>query len=173
MAENIEYSVTMENEHERLEKFLLLFGLGEDFSYDDLSRSYRALARLNHPDVNRGVEAAMRMTIINEGYDFLSVVVGAKERFFSDSYYSGIRSSSLHKTDAAYVQYKKAFVMLQNAFNEYFGDNDGSDRGDLAVLREKLAGAKAEFSKVINDFPYTDWIDDSIDKINSINKWLE
>lgn len=162
----------MENELLHLEKFLILFGLGEDFTIDDLNRSYRALAKLNHPDVNSGIEAEMRMTIINEGYEFLGNVLRDRERFFSGAQYT-VDGSSLRKTDPAYGQYKKAFVILQNAFNDYFGDNEGGDRGDIAVLREKLAGAKIEFSKVINDFPYTDWVDDSIDKINSINKWLE
>ena len=40
------------------------------------------------------------------------------------------------------------------------------------ILKDKLILAKAEFSKLVNDLPYNEWINDAIDKISSINKWL-
>jgi DnaJ-class molecular chaperone len=163
----------MENVYVRLEKFLILFGLGDDFSPDDLNRSYRVLAKLNHPDVNRGIDAEMRMTIINEGYGYLSDVLRHPGTFFTDEYYALSRSSVMRQSDPVFGQYKKAFTVLRNAFDDYFGENGSGERGDIGALREKLASAKQEFSKVINEFPYSSWVDDSIDKINSINKWLE
>jgi curved DNA-binding protein CbpA len=155
--------------HEKIGKFIALFGLGPNFSIEELNGSYRVLAKLNHPDINKDIESEMRMVIVNEGYEFLKKLV-TSGNFIEEI--KDFSTTQLNKEDKIYLQYKKAFTSLKNAFDCYFGLSDKSMEGNLDLLREKLSAAKYEFSIVINDFPYNNWVDDSIDKINSINKWL-
>jgi curved DNA-binding protein CbpA len=157
------------NSNKKTGKFIVLFGLGPNFTLEELNGSYRMLAKLNHPDVNRDMEAEMRMVIVNEGYEFLKRLItsGGLAEEIND-----LSAEHIYKEDKIYLQYKKAFTSLKNAFDGYFGLTDKLIEGKLDLLREKLSAAKDEFSMVINDYPYNEWVDDSIDKINSINKWL-
>lgn len=149
---------------ERRERFLQLFGLRSDYSAEELAASYRTLAKLNHPDLNRDITSDMRMVIVNEGYEFLKaqfelpIDEAARARRTDDPYYR---------------EYKSAFEILRLAFDDYFGEGEDKSRvGDLAVLRERLSLAKRGFSRLVTGLPYNPWVDDAIDKINSINKWL-
>jgi len=148
-----------ENDEKR-EMYLTLFGLDEGFSPEELSSSYRALARLNHPDLTRDAAAEMRMVIINEGYSFLKSTPGP----------GAPRRHTVR--DGAYAQYRKAFDILRGAFDDYFGRPGVPGEGDIALLRERLSRAKDEFSRVINGFPYNEWVDDAIDRIAGINRWM-
>ena len=56
---------------EKLENYLSLFGLREDFTLEELTASFRVLAKLNHPDLNKDPDSQKRMTSINEVYQFL------------------------------------------------------------------------------------------------------
>lgn len=150
---------------EQIRKFLTLFGLAYDYTSDELTGAYRTLAKLNHPDVNRDVTSEMRMTIINEGYRFLQ----------ENLKHQKTGGETAHPVqDPAYLCYREAFRMLKNAFEEYFGEvEDRSLMGNLQRLRERLMSAKRGFSRLVNEMPYNEWVDDAIDKINSINKWLD
>ncbi len=151
-------------EAERRERFLQLFGLRSDYSAEELAASYRTLAKLNHPDLNRDITSDMRMVIVNEGYEFLKAQL---ELPIDEAARAG-------KTDDPYYrEYKNAFEILRLAFDDYFGEGEDKSRaGDLAVLRERLSLAKRGFSRLVTVLPYNPWVDDAIDKINSINKWL-
>ena len=148
---------------EKAERYLDLFGLDPDFTPGELSSSYRALAKLNHPDVAGDTAAVMRMVIINEGYTFLK---GAR------SQPGGLGALRPVQQDAVYRQYRKSFDLLRNAFDDYFGRPGAAGEGDIDLLRKRLAGAKGEFARVIHEFPYNEWVDDAIDRINSINRWI-
>jgi DnaJ-class molecular chaperone len=158
---------------EKLEKYILLFGLREGFSLPELTASYRMLAKLNHPDVTRDEDSIQLMASINEGYEFLrnALSTGKITDFFSE------RKSEAEKErvfDIFYEQYKKGFVVLKAAFEDYYGESeDKSWVGNTDVLKKELLRAKIEFSVLINDLPYNQWVNDAIDKINSINKWLD
>lgn len=153
-----------DNFRDKLDDYLSLFGLTEDSTIEELSTSFRILAKLNHPDVCKDVDSEERMTIINEGYKFL------KNAFLSEEL-SSLREEK--KEDIFYTQYKKAFLIFKNAFECYFGEGeDKSSVGDEKTLKENLQLAKREFSKLVNELPYNKWLDDAIDKISSINKWL-
>jgi DnaJ-class molecular chaperone len=158
---------------ERLEKYILLFGLRKGFSLEELSASYRMLAKLNHPDVSRDKDSIQLMTTINEGYDLLkqALSTGAIGEFFREQKKEEEKD---RVQDIFYNQYKKGFVTLKNAFEDYYGESeDKSYMGNTEALRKELLRAKIEFSVLINDLPYNQWVNDAIDKINSINKWLD
>lgn len=149
---------------ERGGKFLQLFGLHEDFTEQELASAYRTLAKLNHPDVSRDTASEMRMIIINEGYGFLQEY----RRNQPASSQGEKRPDDFH-----YTCYKTAFMVLKTAFEEYFGEGeDKSNTGDLILLKERLQVSKNGFSRLLDELPYSPWVDDAIDKINSINKWL-
>jgi len=152
------------NIKEKADRYLLLFGLGNDYTDSELNGAYRMLAKLNHPDLNKDVSSEIRMVIINEGYKFL------QEYQKSQKIFEPVKKNE----DIFYNHYKNAFQILKTAFDEYFGDcEDKSNTGNLPALKERLKRAKEGFSKIVSELPYSQWVDDSIDKINSINKWLD
>lgn len=161
---------------DKYKKYLLLFGLREDYSLEELSASYRILAKLNHPDLNRQDNSLETMTDINEGYHFLKEAHSSQDFINSEKLNAGKRDKSsgdFNPEDIFYNQYKKGFIILKNSFELYYGEReDKSMAGNIEFLKKELLRAKIEFSTLINDLPYNQWINDAIDKINSINKWL-
>ncbi len=151
--------------------YMSLFGLQGNFTGEDLRHAYRTLAKLNHPDMNKqDTSSQMRMIIINEGYRFLSEILenGELGTFITDEN----NKEKNEDVDRVYSQYRRGFNILTEAFDRYYGDQKTPDEGDIHVLREKLSMAKNEFARIVTDFPYNQWVDDAIDRINSINKWL-
>jgi curved DNA-binding protein CbpA len=154
---------------EEIYRYLNLFGLREGFSIEELNSAYRTLAKLNHPDVT-GDKDDERMVLINEGY-----------RVLKEALHQGVLDDLLGEhldlrieEDAFYLQYKKGFQILQRAFDDYYGEGeDKGFEGKLDLLRKRLLNAKIEFSRLVIDMPYNQWVDDAIDKISSINKWIE
>jgi DnaJ-class molecular chaperone len=148
-----------------------LFGLKGRFTREDIRHAYRTLAKLNHPDVNNhDTSSQMRMIIINEAYKFLNEILDNDEldRFIMEDN----EISKDEDIDRVYRQYRRGFDILKEAFDRYYGDQKTADEGNIHVLREKLSLAKEEFARIVTDFPYNQWVDDAIDRINSINKWL-
>ena len=155
---------------ELIKPYLTLFGLTEAFSFEELNRSYRTIAKLNHPDLNRDADAESKMVYINEGYRLLK---DFQKEHGSISAEGPALNHKEKVEDIYYKQYKKGFQILQNAFDRYFGEvEDKSDEGRLNILKERLNSAKREFSRLVTELPYNQWVDDAIDKISSINKWL-
>lgn len=160
----------MENSlKEKIYRYLNLFGLREGFSIEELNSTYRTLAKLNHPDIT-GDRNDERMVLINEGY-----------RVLKEAHHQGVLGDLLGEHldvrgegDTFYLQYKKGFQILQRAFDDYYGEGeDKGFEGKLDLLRKRLLNAKIEFSRLVTDMPYNQWVDDAIDKISSINKWIE
>ena len=81
------------NLREKLYKYIKLFGV-ENFTVEELNRSYRVLAKLNHPDVNRDESSDDRMVIINEGYRFLKEAYekGILDEFVQEDVYNKKRN---------------------------------------------------------------------------------
>jgi curved DNA-binding protein CbpA len=157
------------------DQYLRLFGLSEDFSAGELGAAYRTLAKLNHPDVNRDMTSSMRMAIVNEGHRFLLAHLGVRGevRGMEQAGLRGAGGVSRAVRDVPYETYRRAFSLLKTAFEEYYGETgDRSNAGNGALLRERLAKAREDFSRIVADLPYSEWVDDAIDRINSINKWL-
>ena len=59
----------------------------ENFSLEELSASFRVLAKLNHPDVSKDKDAVKLMALINNGYEFLkdSLLSGKIKNFLETS----------------------------------------------------------------------------------------
>ena len=160
---------------EKIKKYLTLFGLRGNFTIEELSASFRVLAKLNHPDVSSDKESGKLMIVINEGYHFLkdSLQNGDIENYF-EAIHSIKEEEKSRVEDIFYNQYKKGFTILKTAFDNYYGDTeDKSMTGKTDLLKTELLRAKIEFAVLINDLPYNQWVNDAIDKINSINKWLD
>lgn len=145
-------------------KYITLFGLKTQFTHEELSDAYRTLAMLYHPDISKDTDALQKMQCINTAYDYL------KQYAISLNKHNERTSSDTN--DSVYAVYKTAFTILQNAFYQYYTDGTGfTDNTDY--LKNQLKEAKALFTKIIKEYPYNEWVDDAIDKINSINKWLK
>ncbi len=154
----------MNDTEDRKRRYLLLFGLGARFGPEELQAAYRTLAKLNHPDVATDTGAGMRMVIINEGYRFLKELLDDPRP----------PSCAEAPEDPCYDRYRRAFKTMSAAFDEYFGE--GGRRGavgDLEALRVRLREAKAQFALLVDDMAYNPYVDDAIDRIAGINKWLE
>ncbi|MBP8082668.1 MAG: DnaJ domain-containing protein [Spirochaetes bacterium] len=149
---------------DKQKQYRLIFGLSETFSKDELRSAYATLARLNHPDRNPGADSLAKMVIINEAYSFLK------------NNYQDNHNSTDEKTeqDPAYTIYKTGFMIMKQAFDEYFGETKPKiNAGNRKLLAERLTNAKISFSELVTNFPYNSWTSDAIDKIFSINKWID
>ncbi len=145
-------------------QYITVFGLKPQFTLDELSNAYRTLAMLYHPDISSDADALQKMQLINTAYDYL------KQYAVSSNKESEAVSGTAQ--DSVYTMYKKAFSILQQAFYKYYTDGTGFT-GNKNYLENQLKEAKSLFSKIIKEYPYNEWVDDAIDKINSINKWLK
>jgi curved DNA-binding protein CbpA len=150
---------------EKTFRFLALFGLSPVFTQKELHHAYRTLAKLNHPDTSEDPESSMRMVIINEAYSFLKNI--------SQTDYQLLSAGRRTAPDPAYVYYKTAFEIMSKAFTDYFGEGDKSKTDDLKELRKELLLAKNSFAECIHLYPKSQWTPDAIDRVFSINKWLD
>ena len=145
-------------------KYITIFGLKSTFTLEELSNAYRTLAMLYHPDISSDTDALQKMQLINAAYDYL------KKHAVTLNKQNELTSSNAK--DGVYAVYKTAFTILQKAFYQYYTDGTGFT-GNKDYLINQLTEAKALFTKIIKEYPYNEWVDDAIDKINSINKWLK
>lgn len=154
----------MNSSDDKLKQYLFIFGLSENYSRDELRSAYATLARLNHPDKNPGADSLAKMVIINEAYSFL-------KNSFSEAT-SAVEEKS--EIDPSYTIYKSGFSIMKQAFDEYFGETRPKiNVGDRKLLAERLRNAKTSFSELVTKYPQSNWTSDAIDKIFSINKWLD
>lgn len=148
----------------RLNHYRLLFGLSGDYSASELRSAYATLARLNHPDRNSGADSLAKMIIINEAYSFLKDYIPEKNGKPADK----------ENADFEYSLYKEGFSIMKLAFDEYYGERrPKKNTGDRKILCSRLGEAKKIFSRLVNEFPGSGWTSDAIDKIFSINKWID
>lgn len=145
-------------------KYITIFGLKSTFTLEELSDAYRTLAMLYHPDISSDTDALQKMQLINAAYDYL------KKHAVTLNNHN--EPTSRNAKDGVYAIYKTAFTILQKAFYQYYTDGTGFT-GNKDYLINQLTEAKALFTKIIKEYPYNEWVDDAIDKINSINKWLK
>lgn len=155
------------NEREKFNKYISLFGLKVNFSKEELKSAYYTLAKLNHPDIMKGNTSKMRMVIINDGYQYLSKLLEEGSLPQDKEVVAKKDNQDIH-----YNLYKEAFEIMRTAFEDYFGENGKIGHNNLEKLQTSLRNSKDLFAKIINDKNYNQWVDDSIDKVASINKWL-
>jgi len=141
----------MNSSDEKLKQYRFIFGLSENYSREELRSAYATLARLNHPDKNPGADSL--------------------KNSFSETAYSGEQKDEI---DPSYTIYKSGFSIMKQAFDEYFGETKPKiNVGNRKVLSERLRNAKTSFSELVTTYPHSNWTSDAIDKIFSINKWLD
>ena len=149
---------------EKIPRYLALFGLAPDFSKDELTRAYRTLAKLNHPDVSKDAASAMRMVIINAGYECLTRV--AEEG-------GHVPAAQPKSEDPAYGIYREGFDALSRAFDRYYADGAQARAERMDQFLEELRAAKELLARVIREYPESLWTGDAIDKVMSVNLWLK
>lgn len=140
----------------RLYNYLALFGLDESFSLEELEKSYRSLALLNHPD-RAGDDSHLRMVIVNEAHHFLQ-----EYRKLTPP------NESNRQNDTVYCLYRHAVKSLNDAFDRYYSKTIDKDGLKLVLLE-----LKNQFAAIVRDHSSSDYYLDSIDKICSINKWFD
>ena len=154
----------MKESADKLKQYLLIFGLSENYSREELRSAYATLARLNHPDKNPGADSLAKMVIINEAYSFLKNTTSEADKLIEEK----------SEPDQSYSIYKSGFSIMKQAFDEYFGETKPKkNAGNRKLLAERLRNAKINFSELVTNFPNSSWTSDAIDKIFSINKWLD
>ena len=140
----------------RLHNYLTLLGLDESFSEEELEKSYRSLALLNHPD-RAGEDSHLRMVIINEAHHFLL-----------EYRKKTVPSENHRKSDPVFCSYRQSEKDLNDAYEQYY-----SKSIDKENLKKVLLGLKNQFADIVREHPSSDYYLDSIDKICSINKWFD
>jgi outer membrane protein assembly factor BamD (BamD/ComL family) len=153
-------------DNEKISRYLSLFGLSSSFTKEELTRSYRTLAKLNHPDLNQDAAAQMRMVIINAGYEYLAGTAGTAET--GEAAVAG----SAKKEDPAYVVYREGFESLTRAFELYYAEGAQARADRMELFLSGLRAAKELLARVIREYPQSQWTGDAIDKVMSINLWL-
>jgi curved DNA-binding protein CbpA len=150
VSEIQEYHVKKKND------YLRIFGLAEPFTEEELSGAYRTLAKLNHPDLSNDPTAEMRMVILNEGYSYLKDHITTQP----------VKQKSEGPED--YRLYRAAVDVLREAFDLYYTGKLNENQ-----LKTHLRKAKESLSLIVKNHEKSDWYFDSIDRIVSINKWLD
>jgi hypothetical protein len=153
------------DEEEKRSRYLSLFGLDPLFTKDELTRAYRTLAKLNHPDISADPAAQMRMVIINAGYEFLADAEGTVP--------VPVPSQSSRIDDPAYSLYRRGFELLEQGFDLYYTEGAPARSEKMSHFYEMLREAKAELARVIREYPESRWTGDAIDKVMNINLWLK
>ena len=148
---------------EKIPRYLALFGLAPGFTKEELSRAYRTLAKLNHPDVSKDAASAMRMVIINAGYECLT-------RLAEEGAYAPPAQKA---EDPAYRIYRDGFDALSRAFDLYYAEGAASRAERMDQFLGGLRAAKELLARVIREYPESLWTGDAIDKVMSINLWLK
>lgn len=159
---DVEKGEMMQYIDEKMSRYRALFGLSHEFTKEELTRAYRTLAKLNHPDINADAASQMRMVIINDGYECLTAITEKEE----------IPSFSMKIEDPAYDLYKMGFESLSRAFELYYTDGARVRSEKLTNFLDELRSAKAVLARVIREYPASSWTGDAIDKVMSINLWL-
>ena len=149
---------------EKIPRYLALFGLAPGFTKEELARSYRTLAKLNHPDVSRDAASAMRMVIINAGYECLTRV--AEQGGY-------MPAAQPKRIDPAYGIYREGFDALSRAFDRYYAEGAQSRAERMEQFLGELRAAKELLARVIREYPESLWTGDAIDKVMSVNLWLK
>jgi len=160
---------------------------GQDTSPEELKKNYRALVKKNHPDLfpveNRREQNYILMEI-NEAFLFLTgekeIKTGARAKDPAPEYKS---SAMVQSPNADYIYYKHGlnwFIKGHNIFNNSrYSVING--RNLFQVWNDKLIKNAYDalssyrksyefFMKVINNYPDSIWVNDCLERMNSIEK---
>lgn len=155
-----------------IDKYLKLFGLNNNSSLDKIKKSYRRLARQNHPDHfvddNQKKKQEMIMEKINEGYK----VIVKKYKETKNRIRSG-QSKNNPDIESDYMLYKKGTDYYNLYFHSFF---QLFAKREVKTLQEKEASlikARSYFTRIIQEYPKSGWVYDSREKLKKIEKTIE
>ncbi len=146
-----------------IEKYLKLFGLNPDAALSDVKKAYRMLAKKNHPDRftddEQKKDQELIMIRINEAYKkIIEYFKSKKTEPISDQ-----------KQESDYELYKKGIGYFNKC---YEGILVKMEKHDLKEKENSLIKAGSYFSKVLEEYPESDWAFDSEIKLRKIEKML-
>ena len=150
-----------------------VLGLEQDCSYAELKKAYREKSRLCHPDLNSDhLDSHLAMIRVNRAYANIASEIVEKP---------AVRAQV--KEDEDYAVYRKGITKFQaihpSRWKKY-SVNGLFDPGAVATHSETpsviqalitdLAEAYYCFSTVVNEYPDSQWYEDSLKKIKEIEK---
>lgn len=156
-------------------KYLKLFNFTPDSTITEIKKTYRILAKQNHPDrfINIDIKKKQEkiMAQITEAYkSIISNFKNLKNNIKSDALKDNFTKNEI-ETD--YTLYKKGVDYYKNYFDGFF---QLFSKRLLKTPQEKidnLIKSKSYFIQLIEKFPNSDWVYDSKEKIKKIEKVIE
>jgi DnaJ-class molecular chaperone len=156
-----------------LHRCFKLFGLSSGATLEEVKNAYKRLAKNNHPDrftdAEQKKKQELMMMKINEAYDL--IVAGIENSEKKDHSVSARNDGE--KTETDYSLYKDGIEIYKKYFDSFF---QLFSKRVLRTVGEKvtnLAKAKAIFIRLVREYPESDWISDTKDKLKNIEKALE
>ena len=154
-----------------IDKYLKLFGLNTNDKLDKIKKAYRKLAKQNHPDyyidANQKMKQEKIMEKINEAY---KVILNN----FKESKNKMQTGQSIKKSDLEndYTLYKKAVEYYNIYFHSFFQLFAKREVKSLQEKEDILIKARIYFMRIIQEYPKSDWVYDSQEKLKKIDKTI-
>lgn len=157
------------------DKYLKLLNLRPGASLNDVKKAYRQLAKENHPDLfteeNRKKKQEKIMVGLNEAYH--AILDNFKDS--NTSHWDNPDDKTRNKSaEDDYSIYKTGVAY----FNKYTGSitlKFKNNKLETETLKEKICNienARAYFTRVLQEYPDSDWAFDSEEKLKKIEKIL-
>lgn len=141
-----------------------LFGLGPDAALDDVKKTYRKLAKRNHPDCFKDYEQKKKqekiMVGINEAYQILLNNFNDLESEAFDS----------NKTDIEddYTLYSKGLDYYKMCFENTYNRFERLEKQPVKERENNLIKARYYFDQLLTLYPNSDWANDALEKLNKL-----
>ena len=146
---------------------LEILGLKPGLSLDAVKAAYRLLAKANHPDCFDDPEKKKAqekiMARINEAYQ--AVLADLKQ---DGDVAEAADSERAAEKDR--ILYQLGLHSLELCRHKTFGTFDRKNPEHFREMERNLAEAKTYFSKLIREFPESDWSFDSGEKLKELEK---
>ena len=157
--------------NQKLEPYFTVFGLQPDASEKEVKKAYRMKVKFNHPDRFPNEDQKMKQEIVmkelNEAYSRIMIF------FNNNSSESGIdfRKNPVKNSSSGddYTLYKKGLEYLNQCYEGISLKNlQQTDKDN----KESLGQAKYFFVRVLKEYPRSDWVFDSEEKLRRIEKMM-
>jgi|GEM_PF-4604974 curved DNA-binding protein CbpA len=154
-----------------IEDCFKLFNLRPEAALNDVKKTYRMLAKKNHPD--RFVNAEQKkkqeyiMVKINEAYN--QIVENFKNRKNDLNYEAKKDNFDNSGKESDYSLYKKGL----DYYNKCYEGISKMAKHNLKDREDTLNEAKSCFKKILKEYPDSDWAFDSEEKLRKIEKMID
>ncbi len=160
-----------------INEYIKLFCLTPGATLNDVKKTYRRLAGQNHPDHFTNHEQKKKqekiMARINEAY---KIIAAGFDDLKKKAKAKPAKDSMIKKdSDRDAVLYKKGLEYFNKYYTKYhyfFTHFSASERHTADETEDNLAKAKSFFTKVLREYPESDWAFDSEEKLKKIEKML-